>query len=323
MIRTVVLAGVVALCGIAAQAAEDEPVKLNPAVRALKDCPTCPDMMVLPPGTFTMGTAAGSEEFDEETGETLQLAVTIEKPFALGKTEVTVSQFEEFVRDSGYKPEPGCRLWDNRWINDPKGDFRGGGAFKTPKGNFPVVCVGWTDAKAYAAWLGKKTGKTYRLPSESEWEYAARAGTTTPRYFGMNSFEGVSISLACDHGNVYDVSSQAKYPFPYPYARCTDKSEDLAAVGSYKANAFGLHDMIGNVWEWVEDCYTASYWGRPPNGKAWVWQGGCETRGLRGGSWTSRPADARSAKRQRAPAAAHTTYMGFRIARDVSEGEAK
>ena len=305
-----------------ASAAEDATVVAK-AAKIMRDCSTCPEIVVVPAGKFMMGTPGGSDEFDEDTGESPQIQINIEKAFGLGKTEVTTAQYGDFVRESGYQPSPGCRLWNDRWIADPKSDWRGDGLRKSPKPTFPVTCVNWNDAKAYAAWLSKKTGKAYRLPSESEWEYAVRAGTTTPRYFGMNSFEGVSISLACDNANVYDVTSQASYPFPYPYARCKDNVADLATVGSFKPNAFGLYDMIGNVSEWVEDCYTGSYWGRPLDQRAWVWQGGCETRGLRGGAWTSRPADARSAKRFNAAADTRTTYIGFRIARDVTEGEAK
>lgn len=305
-----------------ASAAEDAPVPASTA-KVIRDCPTCPEIVVVPAGKFMMGTAGGAEELDEDTGEFPPIAVTIERAFGLGKTEVTTAQYGEFVRNSGYKPEPGCRLWDDRWLVDAKSDWRGAGKLRTPKPDAPAVCVSWADAKAYAAWLSTKTGKTYRLPSESEWEYAVRGGTTSPRYFGMNSFEGVSISLACDNANVYDVTSQATYPFPYPYARCKDNFADLAPVGSFKPNPFGLHDMIGNVSEWVEDCYTASYWGRPLDQRAWVWAGGCEARGLRGGAWTSRPADARSAKRHHVPAETKATYIGFRVARDVTDGEAK
>jgi len=317
-----VLLAAIALIAAPAMAEEDAAVTAKPA-KIIRDCPTCPEIVVVPPGKFMMGTAGGAEELDEASGESPQIAITIEKAFGLGKTEISTAQYAEFIRESGYKPDLGCRLWNDRWVVDSKGDWRGAGQLRAPKPDSPAVCVSWSDAKSYAAWLSKKTGKMYRLPSESEWEYAARGGTTAPRYFGVNSFEGVSISLACDHGNVYDVTAQAVYPFPVPYARCKDNAADLAAVGSYKANAFGLHDMIGNVWEWVEDCYTASYWGRPQNEKAWTWQGGCETRGLRGGSWTSRPSDARSARRQQAAMTARTTYVGFRVARDVAEGEAK
>ncbi|MBL8628694.1 MAG: formylglycine-generating enzyme family protein [Rhodospirillaceae bacterium] len=305
-----------------ASAVEDEAVAAR-QVQIIRDCPTCPEIVVVPAGKFMMGTPGGAEEVDDDTGETPQIAITIEKAYGLGKTEVTTTQFTEFVNQSGHKIEPGCRLWNNRWLFDPKSDWRGAGMMRTPRPNSPAICVSWSDAQAYAAWLSKKTGKKYRLPSESEWEYAARAGTTAPRYFGVNSFEGVSISLACENANVYDVSAQTEYPLPYPYARCKDNAADLAPVGSYKPNAFGLYDMIGNVSEWVEDCYTASYWGRAPDQRAWTWAGGCEARGVRGGSWISRPADARSAKRDKAPTDTRTSYIGFRVARDMSEGEAK
>jgi formylglycine-generating enzyme required for sulfatase activity len=291
--------------------------------KVIRDCPTCPDVVVVPAGKFTMGTSVGADEVDDDSGESPQLDVTIEKSFGLGKTEVTTQQFIEFVTQSGYKVEPGCRLWNTRWLTDPKSDFRGAGQMRAPKPTAPVVCVGWNDAKAYAAWLSKKTGKTYRLPSETEWEYAARAGTTTARYYGATSTEDISITLACDNANVYDVSAQGEYQLPQPYARCKDGFGDLAPVASYKPNAFGLYDMIGNVSEWVEDCYTSSTFGRAPDQRAWTWQGGCEAKVLRGGSWISRPADARSAKREHAPSNSKTTYVGFRIARDVTEGEAK
>lgn len=303
-------------------AAEDDPVVAK-AAKVIRDCPTCPEIVVVPAGKFVMGTVGPAEEIDQDTGEAMPLNVTIEKPFGLGKTEITTAQYAEFIRESGYAPQPGCRLWNDRWLVDPKGDWRGDGVRKQPKQDFPVTCVSWADAKAYAGWLSKKTGKTYRLPSESEWEYAVRGGGNAARYFGMNSFEGVSISLACDHANVYDVTSQATYPFPVPYARCKDNAADLASVASYKPNAYGLYDMIGNVSEWVEDCYTGSYWGRPADQRAWVWQGGCEQRGLRGGSWASRPSEARSAKRSSSPSDARTTTIGFRVARDLAEGEAK
>ena len=306
-----------------AVAAEDAPVKVDPAVKTLRDCPFCPEMAIIPAGKSMMGTAGGAEELEAATGEGLQLAVTIDKPFALGITEVTLRQYADFVRQADYKPEPGCRVWNDRWAVDAKATWREPRQPKNPKDDHPAACVSWKDAQAYVAWLSQKTGKSYRLPSESEWEYAARAGTTSPRYFGFNSFEGVSISLACEHANVYDVTGQSVFPFPIPYARCKDNYDDSALVAAFKPNAFGLYDMIGNVWEWVGDCYTASYWGRPPDGSVWVWEGGCEKRGLRGGAWSSRPADARSAKRNSAPTDYRSSDVGFRIARSLDPSELK
>lgn len=303
-----------ALCSLFASAAFAQP-------KTIRDCPTCPEIVVVPSGSFPMGTPGGDSEADADTGETPQVAVNIEKSFGLSKTEITTAQYGEFVRESGYKPEGGCRLWNDRWLDDPKADWRGTGQMKSPKPNAPAVCVNWRDAQAYAMWLSAKTGRTYRLPSEAEWEYAARAGSTGPRPYPASS-EEISISYACENANVYDVTAQGAYPFPYPFARCKDGFEDLAAVASFKPNAFGLYDMIGNVAEWVEDCYTASYFGRPPGQRAWTWDGGCEARGLRGGSWASRPADARSAKRDNAAPGLRATTIGFRIARDLSGSEA-
>ena len=311
MIRVTILLASALLFG-AAQAAESP--------RVIKDCADCPDMIVVPAGRFTMGSPqpGPGDEVDADTGETWQLAVTIDKPFALGKVEVTRAAFARFIAASGYKPVAGCRVWADGWVQDPSATWQRGPQ-RDPRADFePVVCVSWHDAQAYAAWLAKRTGKPYRLPSESEWEYAARAGTTTPRPYGNNSFEGVSISLACDNGNVFDIAGQATHMLAVPYARCNDRFAALAPVSSFTANAFGLYDMIGNAAEWVADCYTSGYWGRPPDGRAWIWQGGCETRGVRGGSWASRPADARSAKRAQADPTTRTTTLGFRIARDLT-----
>jgi formylglycine-generating enzyme required for sulfatase activity len=318
MIRWLVLALMVSA---AAHAAEDDPVKVNPGTTTFRDCPLCPEMVVVPAGKFVMGTPGGAEESEPDTGETLTLAVTIARPFALGRTEITYKQYAEFIRDADYTPAPGCRIWNDRWVVDAKADWRSPRQPRNPKDDHAAVCVSFADAQAYAAWLSQKTGKAYRLPSESEWEYAVRAGNTAPRFFGVNSFEGVSISLACEYANVFDVTGQAAFPLPVPYARCKDNYDDVALVAAFKPNAFGLYDMIGNVWEWVGDCYTGSYWGRPPDGSAWTWQGGCEERGLRGGAWSSRPAHARSAKRWSAPADYRSSDVGFRIARDLAPGE--
>jgi formylglycine-generating enzyme required for sulfatase activity len=291
--------------------------------RTIRDCADCPTLVVIPAGKFTMGNAGGNalgaaDESEPETGETLPLAVVLVRPFALGKLEVTRGDFARFVKATGYAPAAGCRVWRDGWAIDPAASWRKPSQPAKPADDHPVNCVGWDDAVAYAAWLAKITGKPYRLPSESEWEYAARAGSTAARPFGNNSFEGVSISLACDNANVFDVTAQAVYLFSVPYARCRDGYADVAPVGRFAANAFGIHDMIGNVAEWLADCYTASYWGRPPDGRAWVWKGGCETRVVRGGSWASRPSDARSAKRFDAAPDARASTIGFRIARDLT-----
>jgi formylglycine-generating enzyme required for sulfatase activity len=290
--------------------------------RVLKDCATCPEMVVVPAGQFMMGAVGANalgaaDESDPDTGEQMPLTVTISRPFGLGKFELTYGEYARFMKASGYKPKEGCRVWEDGWVVDPKASWRKPHQPARPTDRDPVVCVSWDDANAYVAWLAKTTGKPYRLPSESEWEYATRAGSAAARPFGNNSFEGVSLSLACENANVFDVTSQATYLFSVPYARCADGFADVAPVGRFKANGFGLYDMIGNVAEWTADCYTGSYWGRPPDGRAWVWQGGCETRALRGGSWASRPLEARSAKRAHATPETHASTIGLRIARDL------
>ena len=234
-----------------------------------RDCAECPEMVVVPAGSFMMGSNSGDDS------ERPRHRVTIGRPFAVSKYEVTFWQWGACVEGGGckgYQPD----------------DFGWG------RGDRPVIHVGWQDAWLYVLWLARKTGKRYRLLSEAEWEYAARAGTTTPYHFGT------SIS-------------------PYD-ANFNDIEGRTVRVGSYAANAFGLHDMHGNVWEWVEDCYHDSYRGAPSDGSAW--QGGsCKyfegTRYvLRGGSWLSGHGDLRSARRSWSPVDRDIWY-GFRVARTV------
>jgi len=174
-------------------------------------------------------------------------------------------------------------------------------------------------AKAYAAWLSKQTGQTYRLPSEVEWEYAARAGTSTARFFSEgDSDERSLVSLACDYANVYDASAARDLAFPIPYARCSDGHTYTAPVASYRPNAFDLYDLLGNVREWTEDCYTASNEGRPDDARAWVWAGGCEQRVVRGGSYASRPSHARAAAREAELEGLRQADLGFRLVREMN-----
>ena len=161
-----------------------------------------------------------------------------------------------------------------------------------------MVCVSWKDAKAYVDWLSGKTGKGYRLLSEAEWEYVARGGTRTSRYWGAG--EGGQ----CEYAN--------------GAASCRDRSVYTAEVGSYRANGFGLHDVLGNVWEWVEDCWHEDYTGAPVDGSAWTSGGECGYRVLRGGSWVAKPRNLRSAIRIRNSTGNRVNFLGFRIARTLT-----
>ena len=287
------------------------PAAAQKAGETVKDCPTCPDLVAIPPGEFMMGTDAGSPDVDMMRGEGPQVKVKIERAFLVGRTEVTQGQFAEFVKDTGYQVKLGCRVWDNEFVEKRNASWQNPYQPRSPRPDDAINCVGWTDAKAYLAWLSKKAGKTYRLPTESEWEYAARAGSTTLRFWGDSPDE------ACDWANTFDISAKEKYPFPWEFAACTDGYADIAPVGKFKPNAFGLYDMIGNVWEWVEDCYAGSHQGRPKDGRAWVWDGGCENRGTRGGGWNSAPERNRIAWPGRDPVERHAVYFGFRVARDI------
>ena len=304
-----------ALLFIAGPAAPQAPA---PAAAAARDCDVCPELATVPPGQFLIGSAPDAAELDVTTGESPAVQLSFARPFQVSRREITVGEFRRFVEATGAKAVPGCRVWSGgQWIQDPDRSWRDPGFAAAPRDDEPVVCVSWDDARAYAEWLSSESGKRYRLPSEAEWEYVARGGTSYPRYWGeRDSREDVVLSQACDYANVYDVSAVEALGLPWPNARCSDGAPALAPAGRYKPNAFGVHDIIGNAREWVMDCYTASYAGRPQDARAWTWQGGCELKGVRGGSFVSRPRDARAPARGAAPASHRQSDLGFRVVRD-------
>ena len=283
-----------------------------------RDCPDCPEMVVVPAGSFVMGSPESEVSRDKDEGP--QHAVTIARSFAVGRHEVTRGQFTSFVTESGYQSQGGnCWYWDGEEgkgkDDDPNKSWREPGFPQNDR--HPVVCVSWNDAKAYAEWLTKKTGNRYRLLSEAEWEYAARAGTSTARPWGDEASE------ACQYANVGDltrnrvVSPGANKQWLL-FHDCDDGSAYTAHVGSYRRNAFGLYDMIGNVWEWTEDCYNDSYSGAPTDGAAWL-SGDCARRVDRGASWHLNIRVARSAKRHGAAVGNRYGIVGFRLAKTLTE----
>ncbi|MFZ4747049.1 MAG: formylglycine-generating enzyme family protein [Sphingomonas sp.] len=302
--------------------AASPPVPPTPPV--IRDCSDCPDMLAIPMGAFSMGTRPEGYEQTEDTGESHPVAIVVPAGFLVGRTEVTVGQFARFVRASGYQPATECRSYrDGRWTLTGKAAWQRTATGEPAQDDWPVTCVTWQDAQAYAAWLAAKTGQPYRLPSEAEWEYAARGGSEAPRYWGWNSFEGVSISDSCDNANTFDVTAMRSYAFAWPHAQCADGFAYLASVAAFKPNAYGLYDAIGNAWEWTQDCYTASYANRASDSRAWVWSGGCEERVMRGGSWASRPLQARATNRGHHSERFAGTDVGFRIARDATAATAR
>ena len=233
-----------------------------------RDCAVCPEMVMVPAGSFTMGSP--SSETGRSRDEVPQHRVTFSKDFAVGKFEVTYAEWDACAADggcNGYKPP------DEGW----------------GRGTHPVVNVSWNDAQAYIAWLRRKTGKPYRLLSESEWEYAARAATVSAFYWGARASP-----------------ASAKY----------NASNGTATVGSYAPNSFGLYDMSGNVSEWASDCLNNSYEGAPADGSAWT-TGNCDLHALRGGAWNSGPSNLRSANRDWDAAGFRVNRNGFRVARGL------
>lgn len=287
------------------------------AGKTFRDCPTCPEMVVIPPGVFVMGTADPGPAEAASAAERQATVVRIPQAFALGRTEVTRGEFAEFIHDSGYEIRPpGCRTWDAsqaRFSDGGRRTWVDPGVPAAPTDAYPVSCVSWSDAQAYVQWLSRKTHEDYRLPSEAEWEYAARGGSATLRYWGDAPQDG------CDYANTYDVTSRDAYRLGWPNAGCADGYADVAPVGQFRPNAYGLYDMIGNVWEWTQDCATDSYVGRPTDGSAWTWLGGCDRHVMRGGGWLSPPSRSRSAYRGEAPTSERADFLGFRVARELGK----
>ena len=287
----------------------DAEAPVEPAVgvypETFKDCAECPEVLVIPPGEFVMGSPKNEEGRFEDEGP--QHTVRIERAFALGKYEVTRGEFAAFVRETGHAASGCLVLTGSEWKDDGSKGWREPG-YEQTNGD-PVACVSWDDAKAYLDWLSRKTGKMYRLPSESEWEYTARAGTMTARYWGTDPDRG------CGYANVYDRTSKSENGVEWALHECDDGYAQTAPVGSFAANAFGVYDMLGNVWEWTEDCWNGSYEGAPVDGLAR--RGECGQRVLRGGSWDSSPIYERAALRFRYGSEVRWGGLGFRVARTL------
>ena len=312
----------------AVQAAEQQR-KLT-AGQVFRDCDGCPEMVVVPAGSFMMGSPSSEKgRFDFE-GPLHEVA--IREPFAVGVYEVTRGEFARFVSVSGHSPRDSCGdYYFSVW-----GYFDLGRNWNQPgygqTDDHPVVCVSWEDAKAYARWLSRETGEEYRLLSEAEWEYAARGGSATARYWGegedgqcrhVNGADSEAKDWADREAKDRDSEIERNWEKQYRdvygrIASCNDGHVHTAPVGSYEANGFGLHDVLGNVGEWVEDCVVEkSYRGAPSDGSAWV-SGDCSRRVLRGGSWISSTTLLRSAFRYASFDRDRVFYIGFRVARTLA-----
>jgi formylglycine-generating enzyme required for sulfatase activity len=271
-------------------------------------------MVVIPAGQFVMGAAPGeeeranlSEEFRNRSQPQRRVSV---KRFSAGKFEVTREEYRAFAEATG-RTGDGCFVWSGNafdWI--PAYGWRNPGFAQDDA--HPVTCVSWEDANAYVAWLSQQAGKRYRLLTEAEWEHAARAGTTTTRYWGDDP------GRTCEYANGADRSTAALVPGAdsWPVANCDDRYPYTAPVGSFRPNAFGLHDMLGNVEEWTQDCWIGNFRGAPTDGSA-VTTGDCYMRAVRGGSWLDAPIGVPAAYRVGSPAPVRVYRRGFRVATDM------
>jgi len=259
--------------------AQDELIFADDFDRMFIDCLDCPELVLIPAGTFVQGSPP--DEPQRSATEGPQRTVTV-PTFAVSRTEITFADWDACVADGGCNHNPDDSTWG--------------------RGDRPVMNVSWNDVQEYLAWLSSKSGKAYRLPSESEWEYATRAGSTGRFNTGdcittdQANFDGLSPAVGCPTG-----------AFPF----------ETVPVKSYAENVFGLYDTHGNVWEWVPDCWNSSYDGAPIDGSAWN-AGDCNRGVLRGGSFNDVGQNLRSANRSWAPRDFRGNFIGFRIARTIS-----
>ena len=286
--------------------------RLLEAGRRFRDCAECPELVVVSEGSFEMGSPESEAGRDDTEGPVHR--VTIGRPFAVGVKEVTVGEYGRFVSETGRWMGDSCHTYEGgEWESRSGRSWRNPGFSQTD--GHPVVCVSWHDAKAYVGWLSGETGEGYRLLSESEWEYVARGGTGTARYWG-ESEEG-----QCRYANGADKATKRRdSDWKWTIASCDDghaRTSPVVSDEDEKENGYGLHDVLGNVWEWVEDCWNGSYAGAPSDGSAWE-SGNCKRRVLRGGSWNNSPVGLRSAFRDGGTSGDRNSGSGFRIARTLT-----
>lgn len=275
--------------------------------KVFKDCADCPEMIAIPSGSFVMGSPASELGRSEAEGPQHQVHVN---SLAVGKFHITRGQFAAFVNESSYHAGDDCYTFENS-----RYEKRSGRNWLKPgfpqDDTHPAVCISWNDAQSYVTWLARKTGKGYRLLSEAEWEYVARAGSPAAHYWGGNP------DLACKYSNTMDESARSEISsITLAVQVCKDGFAYTSPVGSFMPNAFGLYDMLGNAWQWTEDCSNENYNGSPKDGSAWT-NGNCDQRVERGSAWSSTPQYSRLSARLWDSVADRNDYSGFRVARVI------
>ena len=273
---------------------------------SFKDCSFCPDMIVLPTGEFMMGSPTNENGHTDVEGSPRR--VNVSKRIAIGKLEVTIEQISAFMAETRMTVGGSCQpiIDPSRAVatwGEPSVSMLSPGYDVTP--SHPAVCISWHEAQAYVAWLQRRTGKPYRLPTETEWEYAARAGTSTRYSFGNDE------TSLCDYARFADLGSQFGWG---DGCRSNAASYGTTPVGALKPNPWGLFDMHGNAWEWVEDCWTPNPQEMPIDGSAFSRPGSCEIGVIRGGSFAAGSRRVRSAVRAPVRTTKHFYHIGLRVA---------
>jgi formylglycine-generating enzyme required for sulfatase activity len=296
--------------------------------RVVRDCAACPELVLLEPGAYLIGAAP-------EEGHALGLSpdlvqreqpshrVTIARSIAFGRYEITIAQFAAFTADTGYSPQPGC--WEfigSRWNFDETRSWQN--AKLGQSDDHPVTCVNWHDAEAYVRWLSRRSGKPYRIPSEAEWEYAARAGTQTAYWFGSER------AAVCRNINLGDLDTEARFHWAgrptdlrlaWTPETCHDGFATTSPVDAKPPNGFGVYGVLGNVMEWAADCWHDDYRSGPDQQDARLTSGDCASRVMRGQGWVAIAGSARSAFRRKMDANDRRFTFGIRVARDWGSAE--
>jgi len=293
--------------------------KGSSAASEFTDCAACPVMVQLPAGSFLMGTAEADRLIDPRTGKPAtndgpQHTVHIRNDFALGKYEVTVAEFRRFVAATDYETVDRCMEFSKPDSFAVRKDISWDNPGFAQDESAPVGCVSFFDAEAYANWLSSETGQRYRLPTEAEWEYAARAGSITAYFWGNSTADSCTYANVRSQG-AYAISKRQSDSDRDEGFPCDDGAAQSAPAGRYAPNQFGLHDMQGNNWEWVADCNHKNYAGAPDDGSAWLDEKACRFGVIRGGSYLNRVERSSATVRAGRPRSGGATNMGFRVAR--------
>jgi formylglycine-generating enzyme len=276
-----------------------------PANAQFRDCADCPQMVVIPAGSAELGSSGAEREREGVTAamaamEQAPHQANFTRPWAVSRFEITRAEYAAFRRAQPGDGQMGCEVYDaasQRWSRRDELSWRNPGFAQNDR--HPAICLSWNDASEYVAWLTMKTGKSYRLLTESEWEYAARAGTRSARFWGDDR------ERACQFANVSDLTradaQRLNGKDPDLIFQCRDGAVQTAEVGKRPPNAFGLHDVQGNVWEWLQDCSSAD----------------CTKHVDRGGSWVNSPKYLRSAARHADVTQMRNDVLGLRVAREL------